>query len=92
MQQNSKNIYLRQSLVNMSINTKPNERKNKSVGRKIVYSDSQVLAIRALHKFAAHTPQMIADRYDMELSQVKGLLSYNTRCFLEPTRKDVPQF
>lgn len=93
MNPRSKNMYLRQSLVNMAITTTPLQRtkpKMKKQQGAIKWSDQQVLEIRALHKFGKMLPAEIAARYDMKVSAVNGLLQYVTRVFLEPNESHLP--
>lgn len=87
----NKNLKLRQCLVNMAITVKPLERaKPKGKGRKIIWTDQQVLEIRALHKFGAMKPAQIAEKYNTTKSAITYLLSYNTRVLLEPETKHLP--
>lgn len=91
MLHSNKNLKLRQCLVNMAITAKPLERaKPKSKGRKITWTDQQVLEIRALHKFAAMKPAEIAEKYNTTKGAITYLLTYNTRVLLEPETKHLP--
>jgi len=91
MLQSNKNLKLRQSLVNMAITAKPLERaKPKSKGRKITWTDQQVLEIRALHKFGKMLPAEIAERYNTTKGAINSLLAYVTRVMLEPTPEHLP--
>lgn len=93
MLQNSKNLYMRQSLVNMAI-SKPvkKEVKEKAPHHSIKWTDEQVLEIRALHAFAGWKPARLADHYGLKVSAVNGILSYHNRVRLEPTPDHVPSF
>lgn len=89
----NKNLKLRQSLVNMAISVEPYKRKEPKQdmrGRKITWTDQQVLEIRALHKFGGMKPAQIAEKYNTKKSAITYLLSYNTRVLLEPQREHLP--
>lgn len=91
MLHSNKNLKLRQCLVNMAITVKPLERaKPKSKGRKITWTDQQVLEIRALHKYGGMLPAQIAEKYNTTKGAITYLLTYNTRVLLEPEVKHLP--
>lgn len=75
----------------MAITVKPLERaKPKGKGRKITWTDQQVLEIRALHKYSGMLPGEIAEKYNTTQGAINSLLSYVTRVYLEPERKHLP--
>jgi len=91
MYHSNKNLKLRQSLVNMAISVEPYKRKEpKKIGRKITWTDQQVLEIRALHKFGKMLPANIAERYNTTPGAINSLLAYVTRVMLEPTPEHLP--
>lgn len=91
MLRSNKNLKLRQSLVNMAISLEPYKRKEaKKKGGRSILPDSEVLEIRALHRFGGVLPAELAIRYNKSPGAINSLLSYNTRVKLEPTRENLP--
>lgn len=90
----NKNLKLRQSLVNMAISVEPYKRKEPKQdmrGRKITWTDQQVLEIRALNKWGGMSAAKIAAKYGKTPGAINSLLSYNTRVHLEPTPEHLPK-
>lgn len=91
MLQNTKNMYLRQSLVNMAYSKPATKAPVKAKAlQPNQLSDQTVLEIRALHKFTKATVNEIAERYQVKPGTVKALISYHSRLALEPTRDNLP--